>query len=69
MWIKLRDFLRQESGAVTVDWVVLTAGICFFSVVIVGSIQQSVASKSDGIGAGVLAEGTAALEYGSGGSQ
>ncbi len=64
MWIKIRDFIEGEDGAVTVDWVVLTAGICFFSVVIVGSIQQSVADKSEGIGAGVLLEGTAALEYG-----
>ncbi|MDU8942949.1 Flp family type IVb pilin [Ovoidimarina sediminis] len=67
MYDRLKEFFRNEDGAITVDWVVLTAGACFFGVVIVGSIQSAVTDKSEGIGADVIQTGTAALEYGTGG--
>lgn len=67
MFDRLKEFFRREDGAVTVDYVVLTAGVCFFGVAIVAGIQQAVTDKSDGIGAEVVNTGTAALEYGTGG--
>lgn len=35
----LKNFIRSEDGAVTVDWVVLTAAVCGLAVVAIVSIQ------------------------------
>lgn len=59
---KLKAFIASEDGAVTVDWVVLTAAACFFSVALVGSIQSAATDKANGIGAAVVSQGTASLE-------
>ena len=67
MYDRLREFLHREDGAVTVDWVVLTAGVCFFGVGIVASIQSAINDKSEGIAAEVVQQGTDALNYGLGG--
>ncbi len=40
----LKIFLDKEDGAVTVDWVVLTAAICALAVVAIVSIQGSTGS-------------------------
>lgn len=45
------EFLQSEDGAVTVDWVVLTAAIIGFGLVVVGSIAGGASSVSDGLGA------------------
>ncbi|MBT8457590.1 MAG: hypothetical protein HKO95_18240 [Rhodobacteraceae bacterium] len=37
-----RNFSRDESGAVTVDWVVLTAGIVGFAIPVVDSVTGGV---------------------------
>jgi Flp pilus assembly pilin Flp len=47
----LQQFRRDESGAVTVDWVVLTAGIMTLGAVIIASIIQGSTGMSDSIGA------------------
>lgn len=44
---KLYKLLRDESGAVTVDWVVLTAAVVALAVVAFASLQ----SASGGVGA------------------
>ena len=59
---RLKAFARDEGGAVTVDWVVLTAGICFLSVAVVASIQQAATDQANGIAAETLAQGTCALQ-------
>ncbi|SHJ13776.1 hypothetical protein [Wenxinia saemankumensis] len=47
----LRDFHSREDGAVTVDWVVLTAGIFGFGILIVGLIAQGATDPADSVGA------------------
>ncbi len=58
---RFEAFAREEDGAVTVDWVVLTAAICFVSVGIVAGIQTAVTDTATGIGAFALDKGTCAL--------
>lgn len=48
---KLLDlFRKEEDGAVTVDWVVLTAAVVSLAVVAIVSIQGSTASVGTGVG-------------------
>jgi Flp pilus assembly pilin Flp len=47
----MRRFCQDESGAVTVDWVVLTAGIMTLGAVIVASIIQGSTGMSGSVGA------------------
>ncbi|MEL6167201.1 MAG: hypothetical protein AAFR35_00825 [Pseudomonadota bacterium] len=44
-------FLEKEDGAITVDWVVLTAAMVGFGVAIVAMISASATDVSTGIGA------------------
>ena len=46
---QIRKFLRGESGAVTVDWVVLTAAV----VALAGVAYTSIQTASGGVGNGV----------------
>ncbi|MEX0340850.1 MAG: hypothetical protein AB3N11_17645 [Arenibacterium sp.] len=46
---RINTFLRDESGAVTVDWVVLTAAVVALAGVAFTAIQTS----SGGVGSGV----------------
>jgi len=41
---KLKLFARSEDGAVTVDWVVLTAAVCGLAVAAILSIQGATGS-------------------------
>ncbi len=45
----IKQFLRDEDGAVTVDWVVLTAGIVLFGVAMAIPIRQASVAKSSDI--------------------
>ena len=47
---RLKKLYRDESGAVTVDWVVLTAFIVGLTGVVVLSIQGGSGSVGDGVG-------------------
>jgi hypothetical protein len=38
---RLAGFSRKEDGAVTVDWVVLTAAVCGMSMIIVNMLQPA----------------------------
>lgn len=38
MTLSSRDFLRDDSGAITVDWVTLTAGLLLFGIAIIFAI-------------------------------
>jgi len=43
-------FLKDETGAVTVDWVVLTAAIIGLSLAVIGTITNGALDKSNGLG-------------------
>lgn len=49
MKLRLSSFLASEDGAITVDWVVITAAIAFLGAVLVGGIAVQVTDKSTGI--------------------
>jgi len=51
----LQKFLVDEDGAVTVDWVVLTAGIVMFGALVVGTIQRGATDTSSSLGANLTA--------------
>jgi hypothetical protein len=45
-----RQFLGDETGAVTVDWVVLTAGVVIFAVIVMPPIQTAIVDMAIYIG-------------------
>ena len=51
----MRTFLRRlredEDGAVTVDWVVLTAGIVGMTLVVVAGLVSAATDPADGVAA------------------
>lgn len=47
-WRRFRD---DETGAVTVDWVVLTAGVLIFGVLVAAMIADGANNMSTGAGA------------------
>ncbi len=44
-----KTFQKDESGAVTVDWVVLTAAIVGLGIVVMGTVGGGITSLSSGI--------------------
>ena len=57
--INFTKFLRDESGAVTIDWVALTAGILLLGIVLVYSIfNNGVATLSSTINSQLSAAGS-----------
>lgn len=48
---KFSAFLKDEAGAVTVDWVVLTAAIVGLGIVVLQTVGGSVESTADAIAA------------------
>ncbi len=55
----MRNFLTDETGAVTVDWVVLTAAVVGLGIAVVATIAPGAVSVGDKIGSAMetLAEG------------
>ncbi|MBI1415885.1 MAG: hypothetical protein GC146_01555 [Limimaricola sp.] len=47
----MRQFRRVQDGAVTVDWVVLTAAIVGLGVAVITTVGQGATNKSTGLGA------------------
>ncbi|NJS37965.1 MAG: hypothetical protein HC783_02035 [Rhodobacteraceae bacterium] len=47
-------FLSDDSGAVTVDWVVLTAGVVVFAVFVMPPIQAAILDMAEYIGETIL---------------
>ena len=47
---RLKNFAASEDGAVTVDWVVLTAAVVSLAVAIVFAIQGPTDNVGDGVG-------------------
>ena len=46
----LTRFFDDESGAVTVDWVVLTAGVVVFAFIVMPPIQGAIVNMAQYIG-------------------
>lgn len=46
----LNEFIRNESGAVTTDWVVLAAGVAFMGVVFAAPIGDKAIEVAERIG-------------------
>lgn len=44
--VSFRKFLSDETGAVTVDWVVLTSGAAVLAVIVVPPIQSSIVNMA-----------------------
>ena len=47
---RLQRFLRDETGAVTVDWVVLTSGVVILAIVVMPPIARAVGDMAVLIG-------------------
>ncbi len=45
-----RHFFEDETGAVTVDWVVLTAGVVVFAAIVMPPIQTAIVDMAIYIG-------------------
>ena len=55
---RLINFTKNESGAVTVDWVVLTAAIVGIALAVIALISGGVEDASDGINSELLTAGS-----------
>ena len=51
------NFLNDESGAVTVDWVVLTAAIVGLGIAVLAAVSDGVENLSDDIDTQLSAQG------------
>ena len=47
--IRIKSFITDESGAVTTDWVVLTAGIVTFGILVMTNVGSGIKTASHGI--------------------
>ncbi|MCE8440683.1 Flp family type IVb pilin [Rhodovulum sulfidophilum] len=59
--LRLRRFLNDTSGAVTVDWIVLTAAIIGTCIAIFASIQSGAVGMGDSVRAALDAAGVVEL--------
>lgn len=55
--LKMKRFARDEDGAVTVDWVVLTAAIVGLAVVAFNSIDTATSNMASDIASDITASG------------
>ncbi|MBT8410348.1 MAG: hypothetical protein KJP02_00950 [Octadecabacter sp.] len=51
MFEYFKDFRADDQGAVTVDWVVLTAVIVGLAIAVITTVGMGATHKSDGVGA------------------
>ena len=56
MTTKIKAFFQAEDGAVTVDWVVLTAFIIGMTLLIIAGITAAATDPAEGLGAFLSAE-------------
>ena len=47
---EVNNFIQEENGAVTVDWVVLTAAIVGLGVVVITTVGEGAMDTSTGLG-------------------
>lgn len=46
---RIKNFLADESGAVTTDWLVLTVGVVTFGMLVVFNVGSGVSTAANGI--------------------
>ncbi len=63
----IKKFRKEDEGAVTVDWVVLTAAVVGLGVAGVTAVQGGVDTLADNISTGVAAQDVGNAAQGSGG--
>ncbi len=51
-----KNFVQDQDGAVTVDWVVLTAAIVGLSIAVIGTISGGALDHARGVGANLSAK-------------
>lgn len=61
MFQELKKFLSEENGAITVDWVVMTAAIVVLGVAVGTSVSTATADRGDEISDKVVANVNASL--------
>ena len=49
MLTRIKNFIRDEDGAVTIDWVVLTAAIISMGLIVLTSIEGGTVAAADSI--------------------
>ncbi len=54
----IESFWQDESGAVTVDWVVLTAALVGMAIAVIALVNKGATDTATGLGAGVAAQST-----------
>lgn len=59
----LINFLKSESGAVTVDWVVLTGSLVALGILVVTTVAGGMTDVSTGVGAQLAAGEPAAVDF------
>lgn len=59
----LKNFLKSEDGAVTVDWVVLTASIVGLGLAVIVAIAGGTNNVSTGLGANLGAAQVTELDF------
>ncbi len=57
MFIRFTGFIKQQDGAVTVDWVVLTAAVVFLGVAVAFSVSSSIPTLANQISTTVANSG------------
>lgn len=55
-----KNFTKDEDGAVTVDWVVLTAAVVGLAIGAIGAIKGSISTVSGGIATAVSSQNPSA---------
>ncbi|MEY1554746.1 hypothetical protein AB3Y40_03840 [Yoonia sp. R2331] len=58
MWHKFKEFRADQDGAISVDWVVLTAGIMLFAGVVATLVKDGAVDGGNDIGTHVAAMAT-----------
>ena len=56
MRVQFAQFLKSEDGAVTVDWVVLTAAIVGLGIAVIATVADGALGHSAGVGAHLTAQ-------------
>lgn len=56
MHYRVLDFITSEDGAVTVDWVVLTAAIVGLGVIVITTIGRATTDMSTGVNAHLMSQ-------------
>ena len=62
--MKMKRFARDEDGAVTVDWVVLTAAVVGLAIVGFGAIKTGTSDLADSVSDSMSTAATAPAESG-----